>query len=100
MFFAGKEENVLPLVRQAEYPYKIFTGYTGWSSGQLECEIEQGLWRTIPAAAEQIFCISDMLWARLSRQVYEMRAHSLFKIGHIPRDPQWNLNAEVASLLC
>ncbi len=90
VFFAGKEENVLPLVRQSEHPYKIFTGYTGWGSGQLEYEIEQGLWRAIPATADQIFCISDTLWERLSRQVFEIQVQSLFRIGHIPQDPQWN----------
>lgn len=90
VFFSGKEEKVISLVRQTKHPYKIFTGYAGWGSGQLEYEIEQGVWRVVAATTDQIFSISDTLWKQLSRQVFEMQVQSLFHINHIPLDARWN----------
>ena len=90
VFFAGKEENVFPLIRKTKQPYKVFTGYTGWEPGQLEYEIEQGVWRVAPAAAGQIFSSSDGLWEELTRQVFELQMPVLFNVNHIQADPQWN----------
>ena len=90
VFFAGKEENVLPLMRQKKWPYKIFTGYAGWEPKQLEYEIGQGAWRIVPGTAEHIFSSSRDLWEELSRQVYEMQLHEWYNLKHIPADPQLN----------
>jgi len=90
VFFAGKEENVFPLIRQEKHPCKVFTGYTGWVPGQLEHEIEQGVWRVAPAAADQILFSSDRLWEELTRQVFEIQLPVLFHVNPIPVDPQWN----------
>jgi putative transcriptional regulator len=90
VFFAGKVENVLPLMRQKKRPYKIFTGYAGWGPEQLEYEIRQGVWRVTPGTAEQIFSSTSDLWAELSRQVYAMQLHEWYNLKHIPADPLLN----------
>jgi len=90
VFCTGKEEIVLHLIRQEKHPCKVFTGYTGWGPGQIEHEIEQGVWRVAPAVADQVFSSSDRLWEELTRQVFEMEWNVLFKVRHIPADPQWN----------
>jgi len=90
VFFAGKEKNVLHLMQQTKHPCKVFTGYIGWGPGQIEHAIDHGVWQVAPAAADQIFSISDRLWEQLSRQIFEMLVHSLFNIIHIPLDPEWN----------
>jgi putative transcriptional regulator len=90
VFFAGKEENVLPLMRHTTQPYKIFTGYAGWGPGQLEHEVDQGVWRVAPATAERIFSSSDDLWEILSKEVFALRFIDLFNVAHIPADPILN----------
>ena len=90
VFFAGKEENVLPLMRRTKQRCKIFTGYAGWGPGQLEDEVEKGVWRVAPAAADQIFSKSDRLWKQLSRQLSERQWPMLFNLKHVPGDHQWN----------
>ncbi len=90
VFFAGKEKNVLPLMRKAKQPYKVFTGYAGWEAGQLEYEIEQSVWRVAPGTAERIFSKSNELWEELSKEVMERQLRELFNVKHIPADPQWN----------
>ena len=67
VFFSAKEENVLLLMDQTDQPYKIFTGYVEWGKGQLDDDLRRGLWRSVPATAEQIFSAGADLWARLSR---------------------------------
>ena len=90
VFFAGKEENVVPLMRQTKQPCKVFTGYAGWEPGQLEYEIEQRVWRVVPGTAERIFSKSDELWEELSKEVMERQLREMFNVKHIPADPQWN----------
>ena len=35
--------------------YRIFMGYAGWGSGQLESEIDRGDWHVVPATAREVF---------------------------------------------
>jgi putative transcriptional regulator len=90
VFFSGKEKNVLALMWQAEQPCKILMGYAGWGPGQLNYEVEQGVWRVVPATPEQIFSENSDLWERLSRQASRMQLRLMFNIKHIPANPLLN----------
>ena len=75
VFFSGREKHVLALMRQAAQPLKIFAGYAGWGAGELDFEVEQGIWRVAPATAEQVFSDDDDLW----EPVKELAAALQFK---------------------
>lgn len=90
VFFSGQEKNVLALLRQAAQPCKIFVGYAGWGPGQLDYEVEQGIWRVVAATPEQIFSEDDDLWEQLSRQAARRQMRIMFNIKHIPADPLLN----------
>jgi putative transcriptional regulator len=90
MYFSGKRKNVLKLLRKAEQPLKIFTGYVGWGAGQLDFEVEQGIWRVAPATAEQIFSHNEDLWEQVSRQASRLQLRIMFNLKHIPADPLLN----------
>jgi putative transcriptional regulator len=46
--------------------YRVFRGYAGWGSGQLEGELAAGAWALVPASAELLFGTpADELWERL-----------------------------------
>ena len=49
--------DVLQAVAQGNGPEKLLVtlGYSGWGAGQLESEIAQNAWLTVPASAEVIF---------------------------------------------
>ena len=89
VFFAGREKNVL-LMRSGKQPCKVFRGYVGWGPGQLEYEIEYGIWRTIPATAAKIFSNADNLWERLLRQAFDSLLQVMCNIKHIPSDASLN----------
>ena len=90
VFFSGTEENVLKLIWRAEQPCKIFMGYAGWGPGQLDYEVEQAIWRVVPATPEQIFSEDSDLWEQLSRQASRRQIRIMFNIRDIPADPLLN----------
>src|SRR5262245_49364259 len=45
---------------------KLFTGYTGWGSGQLEAEVRAGAWVLEPADARSVFAPEGLdIWERV-----------------------------------
>ncbi|MBZ0097247.1 MAG: YqgE/AlgH family protein [Sulfuricella sp.] len=54
-------KDVLEAVGRGQGPYKLLVslGYAGWAAGQLEQELAQNAWLTVPATAAIIF---DLPW--------------------------------------
>ena len=70
-------------MRSGNRPCKVFRGYVGWGPGQLEHEVEYGIWRAVPATAAKIFSC-DNLWERLLRQSFDTLLQVMCNIKHIP----------------
>jgi len=50
--------------------FRLFVGYAGWSSGQVEREMEEGAWDVISAGPECLFSNApDRLWREMSVRV-------------------------------
>ncbi len=66
---------------------KIFAGYSGWTSGQLEEEMERGAWLTYPASLDLIFKTEPgELWKNiLDKKGWEFRL-----TAQSPEDLSWN----------
>ena len=90
VFLAVKKEDLDELVRQKRHPFKIFVGHAGWGAGQLEMELKEGAWFTLPATAEAVFDHGEDLWTRVSKQVGESVLKSALKIKNFPEDPSMN----------
>ncbi len=68
-------------------PFRIFSGYAGWGSGQLESEINRGDWFTLQAKSEFVF--SDQpydIWDELIREFH--RQHRMLPIP--AEKAEWN----------
>jgi putative transcriptional regulator len=66
---------------------RIFAGYAGWGSGQLEKEISEGAWYVVDAEARDPFTDSpDQLW----RQVLRRQRGDLAFVSTFPDDPAMN----------
>ena len=66
---------------------RLFVGYSGWSPGQLESEIEQGSWIRQPASAGKVFTLeSDAFWQGILRE----KGGRFRALSNYPLDPRLN----------
>ena len=100
VYFAARKQHLDQLVRQTAAaadsaaetptPLKVFVGHAGWGPGQLEREIQQKAWYTLPATIEEIFAPAADLWERLLHSLDHVRLGMLLGIKHVPPDPTVN----------
>jgi putative transcriptional regulator len=90
VFFAAKKQHLDQLVLSEEPAYKIFLGHAGWGAGQLEAELAQGAWRSLPATAEYVFSTADDLWETVFRQIGRELLQSMLNMKELPPDPTVN----------
>lgn len=89
VFFSAASEKLEQLVTQQE-GVRFFVGYAGWGGGQLESEMKEGSWRTLPATPEHIFNQHSELWERVTRQAADAALLTTLRIKHAPADPRLN----------
>jgi putative transcriptional regulator len=66
---------------------RLFSGYAGWDSDQLEGEIEEGSWYVVPAeAGDPISADPEGLWRRVLRR----QGGALAVVAGFPEDPAMN----------
>ncbi len=66
---------------------KIFSGYAGWSPGQLEDEMTRGAWLTHPASLDLIFgAIREKLW----KSILVKKGPKYRLLADGPEDLSWN----------
>ena len=66
---------------------RIFAGYSGWSSGQLEAELDEPAWLIVDAEADDAFATDpDELW----RSVLRRHGGPLTLMERMPFDPGLN----------
>lgn len=69
---------------------RFFAGFAGWSAGQLEGEMAEGSWRTLPATVEHVFAADADLWDRLMREFSGQQILDTLHIRHVPPDLRMN----------
>lgn len=66
---------------------RVFAGYSGWSPGQLESELEHKAWLTHPASLPLVFGTpAELLW----RTILRKRGWQERLLAETPDDPTWN----------
>lgn len=68
IYVAAQKHHLEQLVRDQPGPYRLIVGHLGWEKGQLESEIEAGIWHTVPATADSVFSATSDMWQRLVRR--------------------------------
>jgi putative transcriptional regulator len=90
VFLSAEREHLEELLQQSEHQFKLFIGHSGWGSGQLENELKQGAWLTLPATAEYIFHDEHELWRLVTRQIGAKMLAGTLRLKHVPDDPSRN----------
>ena len=91
VFFATERDHLDQIVTQAEHPFSLFSGYSGWGDGQLEKELKVGGWLTMPAEFANIFRDpADHLWKKLTQNIGSEIIRSTIHVDRLPDDPSMN----------
>jgi len=90
IYFSAQKRNLDQLVRQQAHRFRIFLCHSGWGGGQLEGEMEQGAWMTMPATVQYVFHDGDDLWDKVAKHIGDSMLFSTLKIKHVPDDPSVN----------
>ena len=93
MYLGGTADAFAEVMHRAseqdpQLKYRIYSGYSGWSPGQLESELERNDWLTLVAQAEFVFADDPyQIWEQL---VARYRASHSLKRGLEQQRPEWN----------
>jgi putative transcriptional regulator len=88
--FSTGKDSIEHLVGQNTGNMKFFVGYSGWSPGQLERELEDGGWLVVPASAPAVFGEAEDRWDALVRDLSRSATLSSINPKLIPEDPSVN----------
>ena len=70
-----------------EFRFRIFAGYSGWSAGQLEFEMERGDWFTVNADSRHVFEQDPYeSWENVMESFH--KEHRI--LPNQPPSPEWN----------
>jgi putative transcriptional regulator len=89
LFFSAAREKLEQLV-ETEAPFRLFIGHSGWGKGQLERELREGAWLTLPATVEDVFSEESGLWRRLTYQVGRLIIRESLRLRQLPAQADLN----------
>ena len=87
---ATDQTDVEWLIEHSAAPIRYFVGYAGWGAGQLEHEIAQGGWDTLPASVDHLFHYQGDLWQMARSMLHANDRYADLPTKLIPRDPSLN----------
>jgi putative transcriptional regulator len=91
LYFATETQHIEWLLQQTqEKRMRFFVGYSGWSPGQLEGELESGSWITANATLERVFLPDETIWRQVKREISLEQIMGKLNPRLIPNDPSLN----------
>ena len=88
--FATDRAALEQLASEPERLVRFFAGFAGWSEGQLEAELAEDSWLTLPATAQHVFATETDLWDKVMRELKGREILDVLKIREVPPDLRAN----------
>jgi putative transcriptional regulator len=90
IYVAAQKHHLEGLVSQPSGPLRIIVGHLGWKEGELQQELDDGLWHLVPATPEVVFSNDREMWSRL---IHRSTARSVATWIGTPDNPSaWEVN--------
>ena len=91
LYWGGNFETLKVLLNNNQISkdeIKFFAGYSGWSAGQMEDELDQNSWLVTDRYSREVIFVEDEenLWREVVIGLGPKYAH----IANFPENPQWN----------
>lgn len=90
IFVSAESEKFHQLVDNDESRYRIVFGVAGWQRGQLNDEIEDGLWFMLDGDAEQVFDDPTWMWEKSLRRYGQKMICDIVGLDRLPASPLLN----------
>jgi putative transcriptional regulator len=91
LYSTAEAAKLQQLLRQRVEPSVLVANYAGWGPGQLEREIEEGSWSSLPATIEHVFeSDASELWDQVSDEAESTPLTEILGVRQIPPDPSVN----------
>lgn len=87
---ATEQDRIIELCEHPQGNYRVFDGYSGWSSGQLDSELKSGGWLIWDIDAESIFADPETIWKTAIRKIGLDIVAANIAPTRIPNDPALN----------
>ena len=89
MFTINKQEQIQGVINNAK-DCRLFVGHANWEPGQLEHELQEGMWMTVPVSGDLLFGNHEELWAEAVRSVGRNFYRDVLGIQGQPEDVSYN----------
>ena len=90
VYLSMQRDHINQLIDLRYQPMRVFSGYSGWGSGQLDRELEAGGWLSLKANSSHVFDQPDDLWKSVCQEIGNDILLPRFDKDRIPSDPSLN----------
>jgi putative transcriptional regulator len=84
------QAKIVSFCKNADQRFRVFDGYSGWSPGQLEKEMQGGGWLVWNITPDDIFSNEEEIWEKAIRQIGRDILSTRIHPSRIPDDPAYN----------
>lgn len=90
LYLAAQVENLKQLALVPPQNYRLFVGHAVWKGGELEQEIESGLWFPLIASSDLVFVDDYDMWREGLRRVGSQMIQMFLYLPNLPSSPLLN----------
>jgi putative transcriptional regulator len=90
IYLTTDQSHIIQLCQADEGRFRVFDGYSGWSSGQLDSELEGGGWLVWDIDRDSIFSDEEEIWEHAVRKIGRDILAAKIDPARIPDDPAYN----------
>jgi putative transcriptional regulator len=90
LHFSVEKEKIEQLVDCDPGSCRFFVGHAGWAAGQLESELQDDSWTTLPAKFAHVFDDEADLWRAVTKEIADSSLLGQLGVRHSPPDPSLN----------